>query len=71
MASRKKSKTGAKKKPMNIVGYVKTAKECPRCGSKLSIAVTMAQIYFCTNCGYMGPIALNPEPKNRSTRKPR
>lgn len=47
--------------PMTILGYHKTVKECPKCGSKLNIHSTMAQLYFCPNCGYRGALALEPK----------
>lgn len=51
--------------PMTILGYHKTVKECPRCGSKLNIDAEMVQLYACPNCGYRGPIALNPIKKEK------
>lgn len=53
----------SKLSPATIMGYHKTVKECPRCGSKLNVVSSMVQLYVCPNCGYKGSIALNPKEK--------
>jgi len=55
--------------PMTILGYHKTSKECPKCGSKLNIHVTMTQLYVCSNCGYRGPVSLNPKESKEKDKK--
>lgn len=47
--------------PSVILGYHKTIMECPKCGSKLNIDASMAQLYVCPSCGYRGPVALEPK----------
>ena len=56
------------KKSSYIPPSIYTNLECPRCNSKLRqliVGLALPQIYFCPNCGYRGPIGLNPEKKKK------
>ena len=55
--------------PLTLLGYNKTIRECPKCGSKLNQRADMSQLYACPKCGYRGPIGLNPEKKKAGRKK--
>jgi len=56
------------KKSRYIPPSIPTILECPRCNSKLRqlfMGLSLPQMYFCPNCGYRGPIGLQPEEKKK------
>jgi len=51
---------------------LQTRLECPKCNSKLRqliIGYAIPQLYYCPNCGYRGPIALQPEKEKKRVSK--
>ncbi|TAL46817.1 hypothetical protein EPN87_04325 [archaeon] len=63
MGLRKKIRDILQLGPRTLLGYHKTILECPKCGHRLNQHVAMTQLYACENCGYQGPIALEPKRK--------
>jgi predicted RNA-binding Zn-ribbon protein involved in translation (DUF1610 family) len=69
-------KQNQSKKTKYIPPSIYTNLECPRCNSKLRqliVGLALPQIYYCTNCGYRGPIGLQPEKevKKKKTKQTR
>ena len=45
------------------IGTIPSQMECPKCGTKLrllGVVAAIPQMYICTECGYRGPIGLEP-----------